>query len=457
MVNLELGDNKCVTQLHRMNVQKSQRLIVFVYLVTRNFPFDYLRKHTVLHDWYCTRAVLIRSLYKHDRYCRTIALMNVLKKLCLVLASVGIVLFLSMLIVTASLGAILKAEKIKSYLASSHAYETIVQSFTTESKAAVGERVASDTQQQAIEDEIFAAAAQKALSPTFIQSNSEKVIDSTFVWLEGKTDKPDFVLDFTEIKANFVKEAAKNLEKHVANLPACKSGQKPPKDVLAATCVPAGYNVEKEVNKLIKEVTSDQEFLKDPVVTADTLQSEQKQGAPEPLFEQLKSAPANYQRLQDAPLWLAITSLMCAVAIVFTSKTRRTGLRNLGILLAVTGIFSLGLTLGGNVVAKAAVDAANTPGANTNARDAAIQKTIASLGDSVSTDWSSIAINYALVIIGLAGACLVLALVLKKRNKTTASKDTTPAEPEAPSDITSEPKPTEEKTESETSETDKPH
>lgn len=177
-------------------------------------------------------------------------------------------------------------------------------------------------------------AAKKAFTPQLVQSSTENFIDGYYKWLEGKTSTPQFRIDLTSAKTTFVNEIAVGAQAKAASLPACPKGLTSFEDPFAATCLPRGVSPTVAGDKIRQELADGEEkFLKNPVITADTLKSKDNK----PAFSDSSPLPENYQRLKKIPALLSVLALVAISTVIFLSESRQKGLMKVGVTLLVVG------------------------------------------------------------------------------------------------------------------------
>ncbi len=71
------------------------------------------------------------------------------------------------------------------------------------------------------------SAVEKSFPAGDLEQKTNTVVDSTFVWLSGKTAKPDFRLDFTQNKQQLATELGSYAQSRVENLPRCSLANLP--------------------------------------------------------------------------------------------------------------------------------------------------------------------------------------------------------------------------------------
>jgi hypothetical protein len=223
---------------------------------------------------------------------------------------------------------------IKKVLADSGIYSSVVSSALDQAKNSAGDSGGGIS----LSSPGVKTAAENAITPAYLRQNTEKVLDSVYAWLNGKTATPDFSIDVSSIKATFAAEAGKAAQAQAASLPKCTSAQPTNNsfDPFSATCLPAGMTPAQAAATVKNDIASGQGFLKEPAITADSVKSA---GTNQSVFnDQLKNAPQAYQKIKKTPIILGILSLVTILGMIFLSTSRRRGLRRAGTILLIVGV-----------------------------------------------------------------------------------------------------------------------
>jgi hypothetical protein len=187
---------------------------------------------------------------------------------------------------------------------------------------------------------IVEQAAQRAFTPALLQQNANTIIDSNYAWLAGKTPAPDFQIDLTSAKQNFIDLIARYTTNRLKQLPACTAEQlaqlQLPVDPMTVTCLPAGIDPQTEGARVAQAVNNS-DFLSKPVITAASLGRDET-SASKPYYNRLSKAPKLYQLGKKLPLLVALAALACALAVLFIAPTRRKGWRRIGVVLLLAGL-----------------------------------------------------------------------------------------------------------------------
>ncbi len=254
--------------------------------------------------------------------------------LCIPLLGLSLLLVLISLAITTYLGT---PTAIKKTLATSHIYDHAVSSII----ASTQQKNQDQNQQKAKEDIPFdipevKAAAEKSISPQFIQKSAESLIDGIYGWLDGTTAEPQFTINVSEAKTSFIENVATAAVTHVEALPVCTTADQIPSgdNPFDATCRPPNFNAESTKQEILSQVNaSDGPLAKDTFTFAD-MQGEGKK----PITEDFSSAPKAFQTAKRIPLILAVISLIFATILFLLHRNHSRGLKTTGKVFLTTGI-----------------------------------------------------------------------------------------------------------------------
>jgi hypothetical protein len=284
-----------------------------------------------------------------------ITLMHIAKKIGLVILSPIFVFLLYFLAL--DFGIIHTAGnpgRVKQIIADSGVYSGFVPAALRQA-----EQKSQDTTDVSLVDPAVKAAAANAFSPQFLQTTTENIIDGIYHWLDGKVPQPDFKVDLSSRKADFATLVADHAKQVASGLPRCTTAQLIQLqnqtggfDVFKAQCLPPGVTPDSAAAQVRSELLNNKDFLKNPIITADSLKSPQIcYGAqtecgpsnPQPLFqkEPFKNLPDVYQWAKRSPFILSVLTILCGVAIVFLSRSWQLGLRHVGVVIIVVGVIML--------------------------------------------------------------------------------------------------------------------
>jgi hypothetical protein len=255
------------------------------------------------------------------------------------LAGLGFSTAILFLAITAAIAQVFGTpQALKTALQQSGAYDTASQQLA--SKA--GEATASEAGEGLPLDKAdVSQAAAENFSAKAIQTNAEEVIDGSYGWLEGKTDKPDITIDLSPYIAGFTQSVGDQAVQRVQGLPACtpeQLRQLDPNniDVFNLPCMPPGVNLATAKEQAITQATKSNEFLQDPVITTDSLP---KDAEGKTAIDNLAYVPQIFQWTMRAPWIFAAIAALSAVAIMLITKPEwQAGIRKLARTLFVTGL-----------------------------------------------------------------------------------------------------------------------
>ncbi len=159
----------------------------------------------------------------------------------------GVVWLLSLLLLAALLGTAFSTsfnrtlgqpEKVKTYLAESRIYDHFVAYVGKQASKSEGDNQSSPI---SLSDAAVQAAAKTSFPSKLIQKGVNAFIDANYAWLEGKTAKPQFMIDLSKQKETFAQRVGRIVKDYTATLPVCKGAEALKQknvDPLAATCRP---------------------------------------------------------------------------------------------------------------------------------------------------------------------------------------------------------------------------
>ncbi|HTH72029.1 MAG TPA: hypothetical protein VL737_01545 [Candidatus Pristimantibacillus sp.] len=223
---------------------------------------------------------------------------------------------------------------IKSALKQSGIYQTAIPDALEQAQKDQQKNGQSGGDQLPLDRPEVKSIVQNAATPDFLQTQSDTILDAVYAWLQGKTAKLSFSIDLTDVKGRLADGVGQYTQQRLASLPACAPGTVPQGDVdpFNATCLPKGADINALSAQARSQITGG-DFLKDTQLNADTLKS--KDG--KTLDQQLKNAPDIYKKSSMGVYLLGLLVLLLAMAIVFLSKTRRSGFKKVAIIAIVIG------------------------------------------------------------------------------------------------------------------------
>lgn len=267
-----------------------------------------------------------------------------------------------------------------------------------------------------------------AFPPKLLQDSTEEIINGFYKWFDGKTEEPEFEIDLTQAKAEFIVLVGQEAEAHVDSLPVCTAAQlkniAPDTDPFELPCRPPHISGEAARNQIVTKLSSDENFLPDPVITAKDLPINE---SGQTLSEQLKGPRDGYQIIKKLPIILTIFALVSIGGVYLSSKDRRQALKSLGIsLLGAGGILLLTVGLGSYLLGSALKPTGNIGRNISNpAQEIGIE-----LAKTANDSYGRTVLIYSLVYL-VIGAAL---LILRKYIPATVASDTSTTNDRTPKD-----------------------
>ena len=230
---------------------------------------------------------------------------------------------------------VFSADNIKSTIKQEGTYEKIVPAVL-----ATTQYPSNSEGQLPINEPWVQEAAKRAFPASDLEQKTNAVIDGTFTWLDGKTDQPEFTVDFTSNKQQFGQEVGNYSESRLSGLPRCSLNNIPSSlDVFKLNCLPPGVNTSQSASTVASQIATDQGFLKETVITPDNLTNEATSG----LVNGNPFEPLNQGRFlyQNRTLWmwlLPTLAVLLSVAGIALAPNRRKSLARLTRSLFMSGV-----------------------------------------------------------------------------------------------------------------------
>jgi hypothetical protein len=255
-------------------------------------------------------------------------IMNILRRLGLSFTILIFSLSISLLALFISLYSIVSTpQPIKQALETSGIYSVAVDDTIAQQETATSLSSADPLVQQALK---------QALPPSFLQGASSQAIDSVYTWIQGKTASPDFTIDLTQVKNNFADNLAASVKQKLDALPQCTGYIAPAasvNDALSLSCMPRGVSSATIAADARQEAVDSGLFAGGNSINASSF----KDGQGKPITDSLKIAPQVYHYYYIALYLLPLLIVLCIVAIIYWSATKRAGIKRVAWLFITTG------------------------------------------------------------------------------------------------------------------------
>ncbi len=240
--------------------------------------------------------------------------------LCRSLLRFSLLMILLLVVVLSLIGS---SKPLKDSLVKSHIYDNFVN-FVLD-KADQSKQNTSDN--IPLNDPAIRSIIKQTFTPTELRSVSEQFLDGTYHWLDGKSTQPDFRIDLSSNKQAIANGVGVHAAERLKSLPPCQSIPSGDIDPFKIDCRPPGIDLSAEQQQLTSQVLNNQDFLPNPVITADTIPKNEKGRT---FSEQFKALPKVFHWLKLAPWILGVLSALLSAAIIYLYEKRRTGWRAVG-------------------------------------------------------------------------------------------------------------------------------
>ena len=320
-----------------------------------------------------------------------------------------------------------KPDKLKVWIGQSDFYKQFIDYTLSQAQKSVGE---DSSLSAAFRSSGVRKAAETALPKEDFQKKVDTIIDANYAWLEGKTAKPTFFIDLTANKQAFSKQVGEAARSRLETLQVCNIPQleqfKNSQSVNPFTtpCQPAILDIDTEVNQLVTQINNSNNFLKNPVITAEAINPTQAtQG--QPYYLKLSSAPKLYKFSKSLPIVFAVLAILSVAAIILLAPERRRAVRRIAICLLLAGILLIATDyLWHSVVNKAEHNLI------TGADTAQLQKSISSIGDKATTQLTKVNTEFGTAFIIIAVG--LFASLFATRDRDDTPRPTRPAPVQRP-------------------------
>jgi len=318
--------------------------------------------------------------------------------------------------------------KVKKLVADSGVYHSIIPNLLNQQK-----NIQTSVGNIPLSDPVVKQAAEASFSPTLVQTNTEAAIDNIYAWLDGKTPAPTFKIDFSSAQGDLANNLAAVAQARAASLPVCKTAITSTSfDVYSATCLPKGVTPATVSQSIRDQINAGKGFIDKPVITAGDVKSDNGQSV---FNTKLKDAPKQYQRFKRSPYILLLLAAVVATILFFVRPTIASGLRHVGIIFALIGVFMLFFAW---AVTKANANVIQPKISLSNAVVSAdVKKLATDIVQAIDKNYWVFGVIYTLIGVGLVATPLII-------NRTRQPKPTAeaPANTAQPSTIAEPKKPT---------------
>lgn len=218
---------------------------------------------------------------------------------------------------------ILNKQEIKTWVQDSKTYDTLFPTLVSTDQT-INDQT-SGASSPFINKETIQTALNKTFTASYVQSESEKIIDSTYNWLHGASDNITFSVNTTSKKDDFIKNLAGLIQPKLAQMPQCASYNQ--FDATNPTCLPPGTNADQAAIALATDVANSSPFFKEPI-TEKSVQEANDQSATTNSESPVTSAsatnsqsvPRTIQTIKAWSVWLPLIAIVSGGLCIVLSR-----------------------------------------------------------------------------------------------------------------------------------------
>lgn len=285
-------------------------------------------------------ATIVVAGYNKDKHIMKIAIKRFMRHMALWLLSFSLFALASIAAINLT---VLNQNYIKRSLVNAQTYENIVPTMLNLATSSTGVYKTNQPSTQTLQS--LVPVVTKSVTPEFVQTTTESIIDGTFAWLKGNTPEPFFTIETSAVKASLQRDTADYLQARLQALPVCDANISRI-DPLTTDCRPPQVS-ESVANAAASELVQSMPLLGKSEITASSL------GMGDVISRNpiVKHLPTGYKVSTVLPYAFAVISLICAIIIIFASTLRHKGWRRVGhsfvlagLLLVLAGLLAAALT-----------------------------------------------------------------------------------------------------------------
>lgn len=177
-----------------------------------------------------------------------------------------------------------------------------------------------------IKDPAVQQIIQDSFSASKLHVETEKVIDSTYAWLNDETAKPDFVVDFSPNIDTLAQELSTYGMSRLRALPICSVDMQVT-DPFTASCRPQSFDYVAEQKSLEDAIRANNGIIPKTTFTVDDLP---KTADGRTLVEQYAYVPQLFRAILYAPYVLLGVTIMSAVVAIRLDRKKRIATQRIG-------------------------------------------------------------------------------------------------------------------------------
>ncbi|MEI6481472.1 MAG: hypothetical protein WCO19_04165 [Candidatus Saccharibacteria bacterium] len=238
---------------------------------------------------------------------------------------------LMLAILMATVCALITSSHLKHWLSDSGVYTSAPELITDK----ISKETKSSQSSDPINSPLVTQAALKTLSPKFLSSTSESLIDSGFNWLNGTTKDLRLVIPVEPIRKDFTQYLEDLIYTRYEALPACAPRTLPStSDLLTINCKVGALPTHEALKNYIDQTIDDS-----GIFTSKNI----KDGSIVVVKDADSKIPKAYRSVRLIPIAFSLLVLIAGAGVILTSESKKNGTAKLGRILVSTGLFTISI------------------------------------------------------------------------------------------------------------------
>jgi hypothetical protein len=329
--------------------------------------------------------------------------------------AVNIILLVSVLNAT-----LLDRDQVKGWLNQTGVYENLINNFIAPQ---IRQSFAADPQTKILTADMMVDSLNQSLPPAFVKTQTEKVVNSSYDWLSGKTDRVEFTIPLEQPAEQFYATIRSRLIANLQALPPCRTATATYDQITSATCLPRSITAETAADQIVGQIKTEGQLFA-PTITEQTFTPPSGQ---QDNIGTLTAIPTTLHWLY----WIHVLSWPLAIAaaasLIYLNQPRIKGIRTIGFRILLPGFVYL-------LIGYAAVRRGDTLHVAVLIPETATTPVPAMLDPLLHT--SLAAIGQAMILFGgiatAIGAVLVIAFIVLAHKQKKTPLETPPPAPISP-------------------------
>lgn len=228
-------------------------------------------------------------------------------------------------------------DNLKTSLQKSEIYKVLPNEIA---KQLVSETTAN--QNMPIDNKFIEPAVTSAITPSFVQINTEKIIDGTYSWLDGTTPTPIVRIDISDVQKQISANLSDQAVKRISKLPVCTQAQlrqlsQSNVNPFTIPCQPPEFDTASVSKQFEQEAQSNNGLLQEKTITGANIKNSSGQN----VFAQAERVPQAFQLGQKLPWIFGILIIICGTVVILLNNPKQRGVRSLSRSLLVAGTLLL--------------------------------------------------------------------------------------------------------------------